>query len=71
MCENIEHQAITKIKIIGKPIGGLDFRQWIRSDVNRWWELIRARHHSAQDMADIERLKKKYKLEKYYSFTRQ
>ena len=68
MIKSTEKQRIRKMKIISKPKGGLDFKAWPAEDVNRWWELIRANHHSAQDLRDIGRLRDKYELERYYLF---
>ncbi len=57
-----------KVKITGLPRGGINFREWTRSDVARWWQLIRADHHTTKDKEDIERLRKQYKLNRFYKF---
>ncbi len=71
MLKQIDNQVSKRIKIISKPKGGLDFKTWSADDVSRWWQLIAANHYSRRDIADIKRLKKKYKLEKYYLFSMQ
>ncbi len=71
MCQQSEKQTTKKIKITSLPKPGLDFKTWREADVKRWWELVRGVDHSAQDVEDIELLKKKYRLAKYYSFSNQ
>ncbi len=60
-----------KCKIISKPVPGLDWRKWDRSDIEIWTELIRKSGEplTGRELKELHRIKTKYKLEKYYSFT--
>ncbi len=58
------------MKITGKPVGGINFRAWNPHDLDKWWELIRKkRDYSETDIEHIQRIRKKYKLDRFYSFT--
>ncbi len=69
MCQQSEKQTTKKIKITSLPKPGLDFKTWREADVKRWWELVRGVDHSAKDISDLERIRKTYRLDRFYSFS--
>jgi hypothetical protein len=59
------------MRIISKPVAGINFKQWSDKDRKRWWQLVGKIKHTQKELSDIEILKTKYNLNKFYNFSDQ
>ncbi len=60
--------------IRSKPTKGLDLGAWDRKDIDLWFSFIRRQSKgepplTAKERTEVERIRKKYSLDKYYLFT--
>ena len=58
------------MRIISKPIPGLDWKKWDATDIEIWSDLIRKSGQplTAKEVKEMARIRTKYNLNKFYLF---